>query len=161
VVNRRRDGADSARGPGGDGPPGAGGDVAVDVTADVAADLAADLVVGRRTLLALRVVFVGAVALFFGLGAVNAAAGRTVLTPPMGVWTVTAAAALAALLVCRRPARRVPDLTYSIAVAAACSAFVGALGLVAGFSVVVAPAVACGLLTIALLYAERGRGGPR
>ena len=161
MVNRRRDGADSVRGPGGDGPPGAGGEVAVDVTADVAADFAADLVVGRRTLLALRVVFIAAVALFFGLGAVNAAAGRTVMTPPMAVWTVTAAAALAALLVCRRPARRVPDLTYSIAVAAACSAFTGVLGLVGGLGVLAVPAVACGLLTIALLYAERRRGGAR
>jgi hypothetical protein len=126
-----------------------------------AAGIAADRVVGRRTLLALRVVFLAAVALFFGLGAVNAAAGRTVLTPPTELWALTAAAALAALLVCWRSARRVPELTYSIAVAAAWSAFVGALGLVRGFSVLVVAAVAGGLLTLALLYAQRRAEGAR
>lgn len=124
-----------------------------------------DRLVGQRTLLALRIVAIITAVVFGTAG---------ILTDPdigggliesefirllgVQIFTLLGIAGLAAVIVCRRPARRqVFWLTESIIAAGWLPILAGGIGLIAGFIVVPAVALISGLTTLVLLYVWRAR----
>ncbi len=129
---------------------------------------AADRVVGRRTLLALRIVVIIAAVVFLVMGMVTDPDIGDVESDSLRLlefagFALLGVAGLVAVILCRRPARRdVFWLTESIIAAGGLSILVGAIGLIGDLdgvlpTVVFAVTVVSGLTTLVLLYTWRAR----
>lgn len=129
---------------------------------------AADRLVGRQTLLALRITVICTAVLFatFGILADPDIVGlqsRYIGMATGAVWVLPGVAGLVAVIVCRRPARRQVDwLTHSIFCSGWAAIAAGGMGVAAGFYgaplvmvAVCGVSVVCGIATLVLLYLWR------
>lgn len=116
--------------------------------------------IGRRALVVLRATGILTTIVFFGSGAVTAITGD--VKAPLAVWLIPAVAALVVQVVCREPDRRVPELSYTIGVAAGIPAWIGGMGLLLGnFEPVPIATFVIGAAALALAYLWRGQRGSR
>lgn len=130
---------------------------------------AADLLVGRRTLLALRVAAIVTAVVFGTVGILTdpdigpVIESKSVRTIGVGAFALLGIAGLAAVVVCRRPARRqVFWLRESIIAAGWLPILAGTIGVIGDLdgplpTAVFAVALISGLTTLVLLYVWRAR----
>lgn len=125
---------------------------------------AADRLVGRRTLLALRVAAIVTAVVFGTVGILTdpdigpVIESESVRILALEVFALLGVTGLVAVIVCRRPARRqVFWLREAISAAGGLPILMGGIGLLGGFRIVLAVAVISGVTTLVLQYRWRER----
>ncbi len=113
--------------------------------------------VGARALLALRISAVVATVVCFGWGAITALGGDA--DPPFQVWVLPVVTALMALILCRDPNLRVPDLSYTIFAAAWLGLVISGLAFLVGVDPFFTVMFCLCVVTLTLSYLWRGGRG--
>ncbi len=133
------------------------------LTQAAACQNAADRLVGQRTLLILRVIGILTTIVFCAIGILAEPRGLGIIEytsigiVAAAVWALPGVAALVAVIVCRRPRRRVNGMTQSVIASTMLPIIAGGIGLAAGRDEPLALVVACGValvcgLSAAIIY---------
>lgn len=112
--------------------------------------------VGARIRFGMRIVLISITVIFCGFGAARSA-GTDIPDEVVYLWLAPSAAAFAAQVICRSPARRVPELGWIVFLAALLSTIFSLPGMFIEPDPVVGLTAVLGVSTLALSYAWRDR----